>query len=158
MAEKKYQIIIDKILSKSELFDEVLQTHEDVKEFFENEMKCKNLPNGFVPFMQVFDGITFPGFSVFAIGDKDTIQMTYQKYSSEEAVEDFCSDYKMRSTNSKLFFFATDNRGGRYAFKKDVADEKIYYFTRDNLDSVITYSSFENLLEEKVDAYLKINN
>ena len=155
MTEKKYQKIIDTILSRSDLFATATQTRENVREYFEQEMKCSHLPKGFVEFMQVFDGITFEGLSVFAIDDKDKIQMTYEKYSSEMAVDKFMSDYKMKSNNSKLFFFATDNRGGRYAFKKDIADERIYYFERFNLDTVFVYSSFEDLLEKKIEEYLK---
>lgn len=155
MAEKKYQKIIDKILSKSDLFEIAMQQREDVKVYFEKEMNCKFLPKGFAEFMQVFDGITIQGFSIFAIDDKDKIQMTYEKYSNENAVQRFMSDYKMHSTNSKLFFFATDNCGGRYAFKKDIQDERIYYFENDNLDGLIVYPTFEDLLEQKIEKHLE---
>lgn len=158
MTEKKYQKIIDKILSKSDRFELAMQQREDVKEYFSKEMKCNFLPKGFVEFMQVFDGITVEGFSIFAIDDKDKVQMTYEKYSTEKAVDKFMEDYKMKSTNSKLFFFATDNRGGRYAFKKDIADDRIYYFEKYNPDGLIAYSNFEDLLEQKIENHLSSQN
>ena len=118
-------------------------------------VSCQYLPSGFAEFMQVFDGVVFEGFSVFAIDGSETAQMTYDKYSNEKAVEKYMSDYKMHSTNSKIFFFATDNRGGRYAFKKDIADERIYYFERDNFDGLFVYPCFEDLLEQKIKQFLK---
>ena len=158
MAEKKFQKLIDKILEQTNLFEVVAQKRENVREYFEEEMQCQHLPQGFAEFMQVFDGITMDGFSVFAIDGRDTIQMTYEKYASDEAVEKFMADYKMRSTNSKLFFFATDNRGGRYAFKKDISDEKIFYFEKANPDGVFFYPSFEALLEQKLSNHLEMNS
>ena len=52
--------------------------------------------------------------------------------------------------DSKLFFFASDNSGGKFAFKTDVEDNQVYYLPNFPLDQIIVYDSFINLVKQKI--------
>ena len=59
------------------------------------------------------------------------------------------------SNNSRLFFFGADKNNGRYAFKKDIDDKRVFYLNPEEKDTVMIYETFLDLLYDKMEAVLR---
>ena len=144
--------IMSKLNSLPDLFVVNKQNCADVQAYFKTNFNCEQLPQEFLEFMKILDGLQTDIFTIFSINDKDkeNFVMKFEDYSKEEDVENYCSNLK-KKTKSKLFFFGCDNLGGRFAFKIDNNDNSVYYLNRIKLNQILIYDSFLGLLNDKIE-------
>lgn len=136
-----------------DLFRLRVQRNRNSKQYFEN-FNCLYLPEDFLDFMSVLDGLSTEIFTVFSIGDCDgQIIKKFDEYSNPVEVKRYLESCNLKM-NPKLFFFASDNVGGRYAFKTDIKEDAVYYLNAINPDAQLTYNSFLDLLNDKIEEYI----
>lgn len=151
------QALVDRMLLNPDLFDLKQQTHTNIEEYFKTNFNCTTLPEDFLSFMKILDGVVFHGLSIFAIGDNQTPEMTYDKYSTDEETEQYCAHFQMKPKDSTFFFFGSDNRGGRYAFKKNSDSQHICYLSPQNLSIITIFSSFADFLSMHIETHIQEN-
>ena len=149
MIEKLENVFI-KLNEFPDLFKMNVQTNKEVRNYFATNFDCMNLPEDFVKFMEMYDGLHCEIFTIFSMWSYlEQFTMNYKDYANEETIQDYVRQLKING-NYRLMFFAADNMGGRYAFKKDVPDQKVYYFNAQQPEVVVMYESFVDLLYDKV--------
>ena len=150
---EKLNLIISKLKDFPDLFKLRLQNNTNIPQYFGN-FKCSYLPADFMSFMSILDGLNTEIFTVFSIeDDNNQIVMKFEDYSTEEKINNYLNSFNLR-TNAKLFFFAADNVGGRYAFKTDIQDNTVYYINTSSPDMVLMHNSFLDLVNDKINEYI----
>lgn len=150
---EKFELITPKLKDFPDLFNLREQKNKDVVQYFER-FKCRYLPTDFISFMSILDGLNTEIFTIFSIGDSENqIDMKYEDYSTEEKIADYLNALNLRTT-AKLFFFAADNIGGRYAFKTNIQDDSVYYINASSSNMVVVYDSFLDLVNDKINEYI----
>ncbi len=150
---EKVNLIISKLRDFSDLFKLRLQNNSNILQQFKN-YKCSYLPVDFINFMSVLDGLNTEIFTIFSIeDDNNQLVMNFKDYSTEEKINNYLNSFNGK-TNARLFFFAADNVGGRYAFKTDVQDDKVYYINISSPNMALIHNSFLDLLNDKINEYI----
>ena len=128
------------------------QKNKNIQKYFQENFQTLFLPQDFLLFLEEFDGAKIFDFDVFSIAEdqKFYFAMTYEKYSNPEYIKNYCAAHTAKPKGSKLFFFASDSSGGKFAFKTDVEDNLVYYLPNFPLDQIIIYDSFINLVKQKI--------
>lgn len=128
------------------------QKNKNIEKYFQENFQTLFLPQDFLLFVEEFDGAKILDFDIFSIqqDQKSYFAMTYENYSTPDYIEKYCSAHTAKPKDSKLFFFASDNFGGKYAFKTNVEDNQVYYLPNFPLDQIIVYDSFLNLVKQKI--------
>ena len=149
---------IQRMMKFPDIFRLCKQNNTDVYSYFKQNFACINLPEDFSFFMSMFDGLKLDDFNIFSIDSKDKpfVVQTFQQFSNDNDIEDFQEKLEIKS-KSVLFFFATDNKGGRYAFKKQKDYPKICYIPIESPRKIIIYENFTDLLSEKIELAIKNN-
>lgn len=144
--------IMSKLNSLPSLFVLNKQNCVDVQAYFKTNFNCPQLPQEFLEFMKILDGLQTETFTIFSINDndKENFVMKFEDYSQEKDVENYCSNLK-KKTKSKLFFFGCDNLGGRFAFKTDSNDNSVYYLNKSKPNQILIYDSFLGLLNDQIE-------
>ena len=147
---------IQKMIKFPDIFKLCKQNNSDVFRYFKENFDCKYLPEDFLRFISIFDGLKLDDFNIFSIEsiNKPYIVQTFADFSSKEVTKGYRDKLSMRS-NTSLFFFATDNMGGRYAFKDQENCKKICYILGESPRRVVIYDSFTDLLSEKIELAIK---
>jgi len=153
---EKIYIIISRIESFPDLFKINVQKVNDVENYLKNRFNCKFIPKDFISFMNILDGLKVQDFNIFSVTekDKDNVVMTFENYSKDEDVEDYLNT-NLSDIEDRLLFFASDNAGGRFAFKTNVNDEKIYYLSNDNYSKIVEMDNFLDLLFDKINLHIE---
>lgn len=146
--------IMSKLNSLPDLFVLNKQNCADVQAYFKTNFDCQQLPQEFLEFMKILDGLQIETFTIFSINDKDkkNFVMKFEDYSKEKDVENYCSKMN-KKTKSKLFFFGCDNSGGRFAFKTN-NDNSVYYLNRSKPNQILIYDSFLSLLNNQIEEFI----
>ncbi len=151
---EKLNKIITRLKEFPDFFRLKSQKHENCNTYFSSTFGCKYLPIDFLTFMKILDGLHTEIFTIFSIEqDNESFVMKYDEYSTDNVVNSYFQQFNLR-TNSKLFFFASDNVGGRYAFKTDVQDNKVYYLNATQPDMIIMHNSFLDLVYDTINQYI----
>ena len=147
---------IQRMLKFPDIFKLCKQNNSEVSTYFRKNFDCKYLPENFLLFISIFDGLKLDDFNIFSIESKDKpfVVQTFADFSKDKDIEDYQNKLDMKS-NTPLFFFATDNKGGRYAFKKQERYQKIYYMPSESPRKVVIYQDFADLLSEKIELAIK---
>lgn len=132
------------------------QNNTDIYSYFRNNFGCENLPEDFLIFMSIFDGLKLNDLNIFSINSKNKpfVVQTFQEFSKDTDIDAYQEKIEIKSKNG-LFFFATDNKGGRYAFKKQENYQKVCYIPTDSPRKVVVYETFTDLLSEKIELAIK---
>ena len=148
---------LKKMAKYPNLFYLTRQINKNIKNYFDVRFDLKILPADFLMFISFLDGIKTDKFNIFSIykENKPFDVLTFEENSTEDAVLDYLDELNIY-LGSELFFFAGDESGGRYAFKKNIHDNQIYYIPNEKPAKIISYDNFTTLLENKVD--FAINN
>jgi hypothetical protein len=154
---EKLNMVMEKLKNYPNLFELDEQKNKDIISYFKDTMNCTYLPYDFIQFMNIIDGLHTEIFTIFSIEEKPSLEMKFIDYSNEEFVSNYLKSFKTK-IDSKLLFFAFDNVNGFYAFKKDIQDSNVYYFNPRNLDIVINYNSFLDLVYDKIIEYISKKN
>ena len=147
---------LEKCLKKMAQYPEIFylsrQINKKITNYFDTKFDLKIIPADFLMFISFLDGIKTNHFSVFSIykENKPFEVLTFEKESTEDATLDYLDKLNIY-LGVDLFFFAGDDKGGRYAFKKNVRDNQIYYIPNDKPAKIVTYSNFTSLLKDKID-------
>lgn len=150
---EKLNLVLSRLKDFPDLFKLNLQNNKDIVQYFGN-YKCSHLPADFMSFMSILDGLNTEIFTIFSIEDNDNqIVMKFEDYSTEEKINNYLNSCNIR-TNSKLFFFAADNVGGRYGFKKTIQDNIVYYINPSSPNMVVMHNSFLDLVNDKINEYI----
>ena len=150
---ERLDLIISKLKEYPDLFKLRFQNDSNILQHF-TDYKCSYLPVDFIRFMSVLDGLNTEIFTIFSVEDDDNqIVMTFKDYSTEEKTTSYLNSFN-GTTNARLFFFAADNVGGRYAFKTDIQDNKVYYINTSSPNMVLIHDSFLDLVEDKINEYI----
>ena len=151
---------LEKCLKKMAKYPKIFyltrQINKNITNYFNIKFNLKIIPADFLMFISFLDGIKTKSFNVFSIykENKPFEVLTFEEYSTEDATLDFLDEINMY-LGTDLFFFASDENGGRYAFKKNMHDNQIYYIPNEKFAKIVSYSSFTAVLEEKVDFEIK---
>lgn len=139
-----------------DIFTLIPQQIENVRDYFKLNFNCHNIPEDFVMFMSIIDGLKLDTFNVFSIteNNKPFSVLTFKDNSNDETTANFMENLEV-ATSSELFIFATDGKGGRYTFKKNKDDNQIYYIPTNRDIKVIIYESFSQVLEEAIESELE---
>ncbi len=138
-----------------DIFTIIPQHAQNVRKYFKSNFNCLHVPEDFVAYMTLIDGLKLDGFSIFSIleDDKPYSVSTFDKYSNDEMTSNFMNRLDV-SSKSQLFIFATDSTGGKYTFKKDKDDNHVYYIPTNRDISVIIFDSFSQVLGEAIEKEL----
>lgn len=149
---EKLNNIVLRIRDFPDFFKVCVQNNNDVAGYFLSQFNCKGLPDEFISFMTVLDGLHTELFTVFSISDEgSSVSLKFDEYSNKQATNNYLKNI---STKLNLFFFACDNSGGRYAFNADGKDDKVYYINSNKPDVVVIHNSFFALLNDKINLYI----
>ena len=157
MQEVKLDEIISKLKKYPNLFRLREQENKNVSQYF-STFNQKYLPNDFIEYMNIFDGLSTEIFTIFSINDSDEeIILTFNEYSSKDITKNYLK-YVNFKDNSNIFFFACDNKLGRYYFRTDEQDSAVYYMNFNTPSMFEKYDSFLDLLNIKIDEYISIKS
>ena len=142
------EIINDKFHNYPNLFKAYSQIRENIEDYFKIKFSCKYFPYGFLEFINVYDGAELGEIKFYSITSdgKDKSPLLFKDYTNDEAVAEFTKNFAMGSNDSRILFFAQDDRGGRYFFKKDIQDDRVFYQNSNNTDAVMIWDGFYDLL------------
>ena len=116
------------------------QENNDVENYFYNELKCANVPNGVLEFYKEYDGCSLSINDIFSLeGIKNELT---------EFFEDFLKGMDIDSSEYKYVPIADDGMGGYYAFLSNNEEETIYYLDHEFPDEIQSYENFEEFLNE----------
>lgn len=104
---------------------------------------AKKFPEDYIEFLTITDGLDdiygIEGLVEINERHKKDIELYFdQLYEGKYKAEDFVC-------------FADDGMGGYYAFSKNTADKKVYYFDHDNYKKVVTFDSFIDWLKDRIE-------
>lgn len=138
-----------------DIFTLIPQQVQNVREYFKSNFNCTYIPEDFVMFMSIIDGLKLDTINIFSIieNDKPHSVLTFEKNSNDEITANFMDRLDV-SISSHLFIFATDSKGGKYTFKKDKEDNQIYYIPTNRDINVIIFENFTQVLEESIEKEL----
>lgn len=147
---------IQRMIKFPDIFKLCKQDNADVYSYFKQNFDCTNIPEDFLLFISIFDGLKLNDFNIFSISseNKPFVVQTFQEFSKESDIEVYQEKIEVNS-NNKLFFFATDNKGGRYAFKKQKDYTKVCYIPTESPRKIVIYENFTDLLSEKIELAIK---
>ena len=157
--QNRMQFLIETFKQFPEIFKSHNQIYQEVELYFKGAFECKYLPKDFLEFMSNIDGINLGFLRVYSITDEDKkcYVSTFMELSTPERVENFMSNMNMNSKGSRLFFFGDDGGVGKYAFKMDIEDDKVYYLNPDMPSAVVISDSFTNFLYDNYKRFVKEN-
>ena len=124
------------------------QTNQNIDEYFET-LGYSDLPLEFLAFISLVDGLKLDNIQIFSVNDNPNfITLKFEDYSSHMAVQNFCSNW---INNKNYFFFASDSKGGRFAFDLCTNDGLVYYLSPANMGQTIAYGTFISWLEDVIE-------
>ncbi len=156
MNNEKIVKCLERIYQFPDLFRFNIQHNKNVDEYFKTKFNCNHLPASFIEFVSAVDGIIMKDFRVYSITSAGSQIITFEDYSNEEAIKDYCDNLELRS-NSNVLFIGEDDMGKKFAIKTDKEDDKIYHLIKNENANLIIYPTFEDLLLDKIEYTIREN-
>ncbi len=151
---------ISECIAKMRRFPDIFrlfpQQTADVAEYFATHFGATALPDDFVQFMTAVDGLKLTKIEIFAIhADLPIPVQTFDTSADPASARDFWDSVGAKNTDN-LLIFATDGKGGRYAFDKTSDDTRVFHFLAHSSMRYAIYASFSDWLSDVIERELDV--